>query len=327
MTIAPSETLKLARKLLGPPDPDRGDWYWRRKRSPKTWDETMLANWRAIWDLGEVAYRYAVLFYVGKHKLRELWRLCWEALEAPDYEGMLHGTAIVYLSSEVRSRRLTSAQTDALLRVIRTEKSHSTRHLALMILDWKHYAKYSELLDELSQDSSPEVAFEANLELRQRGFDTLDSMLDEIPYFEYPRDALDRVWGLRRKLRLTENQQARLMTQIARHTVRVRHKFWQFPDLPSAIELHEYLSRGIAIEASDIDDIGRAVFRYKEERSRTTGYRIRIVEAVAWFANDRARDWLQAIRDAETLPKTVRNAAKRELRKLESPSKPRKVSR
>jgi len=278
----------------------------------------MLANWRAIWDLGEVAYRYPVLLFVGKHDLPESWALYWEALEVPDHEDLLRGLAIGFLLLPSFKRDLTPEQLTSLVDLVRAQAHHTTRLFALMLLEQKSHPEYEAILRELATERSPEVAFEANLKLQERGFDRAGSLLDNIVYFEYPRDGLDRVWGLRQKLHLNEQQHVRLLTLMTRHVRRVRHKFWRLPDLPSAIELQEYLARGVAIEDGDIEEIGRAVFRYREERSRTTGYRIRIVEAVAWFANDRARDWLRAIRDAEILPKTVRAAAGRELRKLDA---------
>ncbi|HEX5140731.1 MAG TPA: hypothetical protein VFX19_07290, partial [Dehalococcoidia bacterium] len=87
----------------------------------------MRANWRAIWDLGEVAYRYEVLHFVYKHVPARLWALCWEALEAEDYEGMLHGLALAHLLLPSRTRKLTDEQLEVLVRTVRTEKSVHTR--------------------------------------------------------------------------------------------------------------------------------------------------------------------------------------------------------
>ena len=90
------------------------------------------------------------------------------------------------------------------------------------------------------------------------------------------------------------------MNRMTRLATRVRHDFWSLPEYPSALRLHELLLRGVPVEESDVDNIGRAVFHYRESRrEQTIGRRIKIVEAVAWFANDRARDWLHAIRDSE----------------------------
>ena len=58
------------------------------------------------------------------------------------------------------------------MRLPGTRKSNPTRLSALMILEWKAYKGYEDLLKELANDASPEVAFEANLKLRERGSDT-----------------------------------------------------------------------------------------------------------------------------------------------------------
>ena len=319
MTSAPSDTWKLARKLLGSPDPDRGDWYWRRRRSPRKWDELVRQNWRAIWDSGEVAYRSAVLMQVGKHRIPGLWELCWEALEEPDYYGMLHGMAMVYVSSEVRRQTITQPLLETLLSIIRTDADDNTRLLGLTVLEWQSYPGLVNLLRELAHDRSPQMAFEVNFRLALLGDDTADALLGRIPFLRYADYEIRRVWRMKSKLRLTGAQQQLAMRLMTREATKARHKFWQFPEHPDVRTLHEFLELGVPPEEGDIDDIGRAVFTYKESRrEHSTGKRIEFVRAVAWFANDRARDWLRAIRDSEVLPKTVRTAAKRELRKLEA---------
>jgi hypothetical protein len=278
----------------------------------------MRANWRAIWDLGEVAYRWEVLRFVDKHELTGTWDLCWEALEAEDYEGMLHGLALAHLLLPSRTRKLTDEQLEVLVRTVRTEKSVHTRMFALMILESKQHPGLETLLLELAQDRNPEVAFEANLKLRARGFDTAEAMLRAIPYFQYMEDAIDKIWGQRKQLALTSYQDKLVMRYMARVATRVRDRFWSYPESPSALKLHKYLERGAPIEEGDLDNIARSVFVYRESRrERTTGRRIKIVSAVAWFANDRAREWLGVIRDSTQLPLNVRTAAKRELRKLD----------
>jgi hypothetical protein len=189
---------------------------------------------------------------------------------------------------------------------------------ALMILEQKHYSGLEALLLELAKDKNIEVAFEANLKLRARGFDTADAMLAAIPYFHDMDFAISTIWWLRKDFPLTTDQDALLMKYIVRVATKIRDQFWSDPESPSALKLYEYLQRGVPIEEADLENIARSVFVYRESRrERTTGRRIKIVSAVAWFANDRAREWLGVIRDSTQLPLNVRTAAKRELRKLE----------
>ena len=317
-----TEPAALARQLFGPPELDYPNSSWRRRRSPKAWDAALSANWRALWDTGEIAYRDEVLGFVCRNRLPEAYSLCWEALEAVDYEGILHSLAVGYLTFLTREQRFTPRQWSALVEAVRHEKSTPTRLLALMILEQRAYKGYEALLEELARDQSPEVAFEANLKLRERGLDTAKALLEELGFFQFPEDGIDRLWWQHKRLPLTPEQDARLMNRMTRVATRVRHRFWSLPEYPSALKLHELLLRGVPVEESDVENIGRAVFHYRESRrEQTIGRRIKIVEAVAWFGNDRARDWLRAIRDSETLPKTVRNAAKRELFKLEAPTR------
>jgi hypothetical protein len=288
----------------------------------------MRANWRAIWDLGEVAYRWEVLRFVEKHELTGSWDLCWEALDAEDYEGMLHESALFSLLTLTRSRRLTDGELEVIVRAVRTEIRIPPRMFALMILEQKQYSGLETLLLELAQDKNIEVAFEANLRLRARGFDTADAMLGAIPYSRDMDFAISMIWWQRKDLPLASEQDALLMKYMVRVATKIRDRFWSYPESPSALKLCEYLQRGVPIEEGDLDNIARSVFVYRESRRwRTTGRRIKIVSAVAWFANDRAREWLGVIRDSTQLPLNVRTVAKRELRKLDGATKRRRGAR
>jgi hypothetical protein len=232
---------------------------------------------------------------------------------------MLHGMAMVYISMEVRRRKLSNSQLEALLRAIRTDADNNTRLLGVTILEWQRYPDLEAILRELAGDKSPQVAFEANFRLAKLGYDTADAMLRSIPFLTHLGYEIRHVMAMKAKLRLTPEQQAKAMKLMVREATKTRHGFWRFPDAPAARALHEFLELGVPPEDDDIDNIARAIFTYRESRwMHNTGRRREMVKYVAWFANDRARDWLRTLSNSEALPKNVRAAARRELRTLEA---------
>jgi len=315
-----AEPAALARQLFGPLGQEHARGYSRRQRSKKRWDAALHANLRAIWNLGDVGYQRAILQNLWHFAPQEGLPFVLEALEYGDRETRSLAPTVLDILS-FYGLKLSNDEIDFVARMTRVGEDAVARVPLLDVLERANYSLLDELMRELAGDPDPDVRFQVNLKRLKRGEDVTAQLFSDLDKYRYPRWGLEDLWRERDWLRPSQGQAELLRARMTQEVRRLRADCGK-DEKPPAADLYYYLQDGLPGEPDDIDLIARAIHKTQEMHRQKV-----LVEAVAWFANDRARDWLQAIRDAETQPKTVRNAAKRELRKLESPSKPRKVSR
>jgi hypothetical protein len=308
-----TETAALARQLFGPPGQEYTSGYARRRRSKKRWDAALRANLRAIWYLGDVGYQRAILPNLWHFPPREGLAFVLEALEKGDRDTRSLAPTVLDIFG-VYGLTLSNDEVELIARMTRVGEDAVARVPLLDVLERSNYQQLDDLMRDLAADPNPDVRFQVNLKRLKRGEDVTQELFADLDKYWIPAWGEQDLWRERDRLKPSEVQAKMLRARMARQLKRIRAQCEKDTN-PPATYLYYYLQDGLPGEPDDIDLIAGAIYRIAEARKQKV-----LVEAVAWFANDRARDWLRAICDSETLPKTVRNAASRELRKLEAPA-------
>jgi hypothetical protein len=237
--------------------------------------------------------------------------IAWDALRCD--EETLRSTAAIAISHYVRHGLApTAVQIEALVEAVRSSTGATTKSLVLSVLHDIGYAGYEGLLVNLQGDESADVRFEANWRLLRLGHDIKAALLEDLEGLGWrTQHGVELLWAQRERLRLTGEEEDMLRTRIL-DSLAKRREVCRNSSRPenSALFLFEWLKKGFPSEPDDVDLVGESV-----SHAHFTWERLEAVRAVAWFNNDRARDWLRRLSEEPYQP-AVRREAQRQLRKL-----------
>jgi hypothetical protein len=262
------------------------------------------------WVTGDVNQRHQVLVYLAKIRPVEGVDIAWEALCCEDE--MLRATAAIATWEYVRHGVVPgSEQMDALVSAAKGPGWASSKYFLLRALEQGGYGEYEGLLRDLTLDESADVRFDANLELLRRGRDTKRTLFADLDKLGWNFDfGVERLWWVKDLLNLSVEEEERLRThmqaKVAGHRAACRG---EHPD-NSALILFHRLQEGFPAEPDDVDLVGEAVSHVHSQRERIDAAR-----AVAWFNNDRAREWLKRL-GSEPYQPSVRREAQKQLKRL-----------
>ena len=305
---------------FGKPGDEWSNWAARRRRSPRRFDAEVRPRLRELWDAGDWMVRDNILAYLVKTAPDEGWDLVWEALSLALHESLpdeersgLQSTAVIVVMSYVhKDRVVTDQQVDRLRQILLLPGSDTTRGLTYQLLLWYLRAPdYWQLVDALTRDSSPEMRFTANMELLRAGRDVKAALLEDLDKQRYPDYGVEQLWSGRNRLNLTEGEEAWLRERCMKLLAQ-RRQWAAEPDSPDAHGLANWLQKGLQAEEGDIDLIARGALS-----GRMNYLRLMAVRDVAWFGDQKARAWLEAMTQ-KPYRGAVRLEARRQLKKLDA---------
>jgi hypothetical protein len=225
---------------------------------------------------------------------------------------MLRATAAIAAWEYVRRElKLSDEQVEVLVAAAREPGWPSANSFILWALEAAAYNKLDDLLEELSNADSAEVRFDANYRLLERGRDTKVALFADLDKLGWNVDfGVERLWWARERLDLTGQEEemlrAHIQSKVEEHRAACRGEH----PYNSALFLFRRLEEGFPAEPDDVDLLGEAVSHVRSQHER-----INAVRAVAWFDNDRAREWLERL-SLEPYQPSVRREAHRQLKRL-----------
>jgi hypothetical protein len=265
---------------------------------------------RETWESGDEAQRQNIVHYLMLAVPEEGLTLCWEAARSEDASLR---TVALFAAGRYITRGYTPGppEMETLLWVLRGDSDWPAKATCMGILERVDYPAYEEVLENLTSDGRPDVRFEANLRLCRRGRDTKKALFADLNTGRNQDRNVERMWGEKDRLNLTAKETEFLRSRIQDQMARRRQSALKpIPRNNSALFLFMWLKIGFPPEPDDVDLMGDAVSLVISTRER-----IEAVRAVAWFNNDRARDWLRRLSEEPYQP-SVRKEAQRQLRKL-----------
>jgi hypothetical protein len=300
------------RHPFGKPGDERHSALSRRRRSPKRFDAVAIPMLREIWASGDWNQRDQLLTYLVMVRPDEGIDIAWEALECED-ETLRTSAAIATMTYVRRGLIPTSSQVEALVAAARTRNTPPAKSFLLWALEGAGYAEYESLLQELTHDESANVRFDANMRLLRMGRDTKAALYADLEQLGWDVEfGVEQLWSARDRLDLTADEETMLRSRIQSKLAEKR-KACRAEDNPynAALGIFSWLREGFPAEPDDIDLMGEAVTHIHWSSKE----RLRAVQAVAWFNNDRAREWLRRLGEEPYQP-SVRREAKRQLKRL-----------
>jgi hypothetical protein len=236
--------------------------------------------------------------------------LCWEAARSEDASLR---TVALFAAERYITRGYTPgpSEIDTLLWVLRGDSDGPAKATCMGILERVDYPAYEEVLENLTGDGRPDVRFEANLRLCRRGRDTKEALFADLNAGRNQDRNVERMWWEKDRLNLTAKE-TEILRSGAQGQMARRRESGRKPirGNNSALFLFMWLKIGFPPEPDDVDLMGEAVSLVISTRER-----IEAVRAVAWFDNEKARDWLRRL-SADPYQPSVRREAQRQLRKL-----------
>jgi hypothetical protein len=275
---------------------DTRDWYVRRRRAPRKFDAAAVATMYQAWETGDAHLRETVISYVASRLPPGGEALVWQALAAGDP----YGTAGVGAEGYISQGYVPTESETAMLVAVTLDQSRDSlnRQLALLTLGAVEFEGLDALVKELANDPNADLRFQANLHLLHLGEDVRDHLFADLEAVADKRGALDRLWTERNRLALRpEEESAEGYRRSFRNTE------WNHSDV--ALVLFHHIKSGLPYELTDIDMIGEAALREHSHRMR-----LKAVEALIWFNNDRSREWLYKLANQNQRPGVRRRAAK-----------------
>ena len=297
---------------FGRPGEERFSVMYRRRRSPRRFDAAAIPLMRETWDSGDWNQRDHLLEYLVMVRPDEGIDIAWEALECED-ETLRTNAAIAAMTYVHRGLIPSSSQIEALVAAARTRNSPAAKAFLLWALEGAGYSDYENLLEELTRDESANVRFDVNMRLLRKGRGTKAALYADLEQLGWDVEfGVEQLWGARDRLDLTADQESILRSRIQAKLLEKR-KACRTENNPynAALGIFRWLREGFPAEPDDIDLMGEAVTHIHWSSEE----RLRAVQAVAWFNNDRARDWLRRLSNEPYQP-SVRREAQRQLRRL-----------
>jgi hypothetical protein len=223
-----------------------------------------------------------------------------------------HGTAVIAALRYVNhGYRPTHEEMPLLLKVVRDpNERESDRGLALITLEDLEFEGLEALLLELADDPSPDIRFDANMRLLRRGHATRDKLRADLDLLPHVDHGVEQLWAYRDRLNLTPDEESMLRARkVAKMEYRrgVCRSTEEHP-YNTALILFNDIKSGLPHEETDIDLIGESALYMQMNRDRLSA-----VKAVAWFDNEKSREWLARLSSQDERP-AVRNLARRLLK-------------
>jgi hypothetical protein len=295
---------------FGKPGEERFSVTSRRRRSPKRFDAVAIPMMGEVWHGGDWNQRQSVLTYLVMVQPVKGIDLAWEALTCDDE--MLRSTAAIAAWTYIRLGFVPSAQLiDVLVAAVRAPNQPTTKTYLLWALEQAGYDAYESLLEDLRSDPSAEVRFDANYYLLEQGRDTKADLFADLDKLGWKVDfGVERLWWAKERLDLTPDEETFMRGRLQARVEEYRDYCRGETPENSALILFDWLKKGFPKEPEDVDYMGQAV-----SHGRSNDERLDAVRAVAWFDNEKARDWLRRLSEEPYQP-SVRREAQRQLREL-----------